>query len=627
MYSVSSDYLDAIGRNVQSGYISGLIDSVPFTADDVLLGSATVSNKCVDPQNIKLGAVNIGTFKVTFVNNTLVPRGEWENKTISLFWNQLIDDELQTYEQVPVGVYIINEANHAAEGVKVTAYDRMSLLDKDLDFTTSSGSIYSFLNLICNKCHVVLGMSRAEVEALPNGDEVFSVYAENDMKTFRDFLGWVSQTCGTFATFNRFGELELRKYGNTSVMTIHADKRFKGGSFSDFETFYTSISVVDIANQVTIVESTTPNNGLVMNLGSNPLLQYGLSATLERQRKKILGSLADFRYTPFTTSLLGNPIFDLGDVLTFTSGIAGTTSIGCLMEYTYLFNRSYQMRGYGNNPALLDVRSKTDKNISGLNSRINGNEFKYQIYTNAEEIIETSDDGVVYIELATLEFTANRDTVVEVNSCIAYELTFSQNISSNMYRQIDEVVKFIVDGVEESQTLRDFDAVRSRNGDFLFRTTEHYFAKLDVEAGTNKTLKVFLRTQIENRLEGASTSNAANYSLWIPEEYIKIYLRGQGLTVQKSWDGYIILSDELSKILVGHITTEQIEDDVILVRIEPIIETLTDEFDRFDFSSVSVPDIDESLSITFSIPTSNITTEDGEFNIVTENGTYNVVTE
>ena len=80
MYSVSNDYLTAIHGAVQSGHISGMIGAVAFTASDVLLGSASISNQCADSTDVKLGAVFVGTLKITFCNRNLVPRGSWEDR-------------------------------------------------------------------------------------------------------------------------------------------------------------------------------------------------------------------------------------------------------------------------------------------------------------------------------------------------------------------------------------------------------------------------------------------------------------------------------------------------------------------------------------------------------------------
>ena len=61
---------------------------------------------------------------------------------------------------------------------------------------------------------------------MPNGSEVLSIYAENDIETYRDVLFYIGQVLGGFFCINREGKLELRKYGNEPVMNIGNKQRF-----------------------------------------------------------------------------------------------------------------------------------------------------------------------------------------------------------------------------------------------------------------------------------------------------------------------------------------------------------------------------------------------------------------
>ena len=179
MYSVTADYITAMHKAIQHGTISGYIDNIPFTAADVLKGSAAGSNQCADQNNVKLGAVFVGVLKITFVND-IVPRGTWINRKITIFWHQQINDETPAeFEQIPCGEFNVYEANHAAEGVIVTAYDNMCLFDKPLQFTQISGTPYNILKVLADNCGAVLGQTRAQIEALANGTEVFSLFPEN----------------------------------------------------------------------------------------------------------------------------------------------------------------------------------------------------------------------------------------------------------------------------------------------------------------------------------------------------------------------------------------------------------------------------------------------------------------
>lgn len=659
MYSVSNEYLTAMNENVQSGYISGTIDGVDFSPNDVLIGSASVSNKCVDPSNICLGGVNIGVLKITFVNTSLVTRGSWEGKEIVVNWSQLIDDENQTFETIPVGVYIISEANHAAEGVVVTAYDRMSLLDKELNFTTSSGSVYALLTLCADECGVVLGMTRPQIEALPNGEEVFSIYPDNDMKTFRNLLGYIAACCGSFATFNRSGQLILKQFAGLPIMNISADKRMKGGAFSDFKTFYTSVSVLDISTQTEEVEKNYPDNGLKMELGANPLLQYGLVESKRRQRRAILESLRDFKYTPFTTLLLGNPIFDLGDVFNFTNGIAGTTSKGCLMEYTYIFNRSYNMTGYGKNPALLGVISKADRQ-STMNARTSAsNEFQFLKYTNAEELtirqgfkddVGTQPASPVKILLATFSINTIKETNIEIDFKMSpwnFKPSHSRNTTSYFYF----IASFwgVIYELDEEEIARNIGFSMSPILEYDAQQNAYYWAQLftnlaenlkqvsllfedhqtimNLGANEQKTLKVYGYfvdgfskwdnvTPAPEIVKGLYTFAAGS---------IDITVKGQGLAKEDRWNGYIYLDDEVGLQVYSTIEPDEIEDNVVASILDVESVDLTDDISEGEYATNEPVEIAENYTITFVKPKRNIISIHGD-NLVNIDETENITT-
>lgn len=73
-----------------------------------------------------------------------------------------------------------------------------------------------------------------------------------------------------------------------------------------------------------------PDNGLTMNLGVNPLLQFGLKETREMLCRNILADLSVIRYVPFDSDTIGNPALDPGDVLTFAGGQADEGQITCI---------------------------------------------------------------------------------------------------------------------------------------------------------------------------------------------------------------------------------------------------------------------------------------------------------
>ena len=118
---------------------------------------------------------------------------------------------------------------------------------------------------------------------------------------------------------NIAGELELRKYGNTPVLTVERKHRFSS-SFSDFITRYTAVSSTNLRTQIAEYYALDPDDGLTMNLGVNPLLQFGLEETRRQLCTNILNDLAVVNYVPFDSDTIGNSALDVGDVDLFRIG-------------------------------------------------------------------------------------------------------------------------------------------------------------------------------------------------------------------------------------------------------------------------------------------------------------------
>ena len=179
----------------------------------------------------------------------------------------------------------------------------------------------------CGSTEIELGtVYAAEIDAMPNGGVTLSVYTENDIETCRDVLFYVAQVLGGFFIINREGKLELRKYGKDPVMKVEQRHRFSS-SFSDFITRYTAVSSTNKQTQIAEYYALDPDNGLTMNLGVNPLLQFGLKETREMLCRNILADLSVIRYVPFDSDTIGNPALDPGDVLTFAGGQADVLGV------------------------------------------------------------------------------------------------------------------------------------------------------------------------------------------------------------------------------------------------------------------------------------------------------------
>ncbi len=404
MFNVSDDFRTVMKAPAQRRRLYGTVGDVSFTQKNVLQGTFTITNQCSDTSNIQIGQAYIGELKATF-RGLEVSRKSWKGKEIVSYQGLEVNGK---FEDVLLGHFFIDSAKWTKSGITVTAYDAMSKFDKGLEITQLTGTPYEFATLTCNACGVEFGMTQEEVEALNNGNETLGIYEDNEMESYRDFIAWLAQSLGANAIINREGKLIFKQYGADVSETFNSYQRLDGGKFSDFDTFYTGLSVVNINQQTTTYYGAEVDNGLTMNLGSNPLLQYGTDEIIERQRRAILAAIQKIDYTPMTMKLNTPLIYDLMDSLEFTGGLAGENESlkTTITKYVWKFNGDYEIECVGADPVLASGRSKVDKNISGLLDKVDGNKTITYKFTNAKKLeINDTPQTIIAINFTSKEKT------------------------------------------------------------------------------------------------------------------------------------------------------------------------------------------------------------------------------
>ena len=406
MYPVSDEFMEEVQKNTRTFYWTGSIttktnQTYEFGNDDIVKGSGYITRQCCGSTEIELGTVYAAEMGISLYSD--VDRYTLDGAEIRLSFHLVYGDE--TEEEVPMGVFEVSEANRAIRCLELKAYDYMLRFDKPLQLNSSSGTAYNFLATACNDCHVELAQSKEELEQLPNGKEILGIYADNDMESYRDLLYYTAQVLGCFCRINREGKLELVQYGATSVMNIPSTQRFDS-TYSDFITRYTAISSTNIRSNIAEYYALEKDDGLTMNLGINPLLQYGLKATRERMLTAILNAVSVIDYVPFESTTIGNPALDPGDILTFSGGHADESKISCITGITYKVNGKHSLKCVGKNPRLSAAKSKNDKNITGLINQVESGKTVVYNFVNAAEIAI----GDVHTEILSIDFTAKEET-------------------------------------------------------------------------------------------------------------------------------------------------------------------------------------------------------------------------
>ena len=404
MYPMSEAFLQAVQGNTRKYYWTGKITTVAgveysFTQEDIVKGSGYITAQCCGNSEIELGAVYAAEMGISLFLD--IDRYTLEDAKVELSYHLRLADG--SYEAVPMGIFEVSEANRTAHVLELKAYDYMLRFDRDFNGFETIGTAYGMMALCGTACGVELAQSQAEIEALPNGSELLSIYPENDIETYRDVLYFTAQVLGGFFCINREGKLEFRQYGNTPVMEILQKHRFSS-SFSDFVTRYTAVSSTNLRTQTAEYYALEEDDGLTMNLGINPLLQFGLEETRAELCRNILTALAVVNYVPFDSDTIGNPALDLGYVLTFSGGQADSQQITCVTSFTVKIGGRQSLKCVGKNPRLSQAKSKNDKNISGLLNQIEAGKIGIHTFTNASAYtLGETNVRIISIEFASKE--------------------------------------------------------------------------------------------------------------------------------------------------------------------------------------------------------------------------------
>ena len=562
MYSVSADYITAMKSPAQKVGIRGYIGNKTFTTENICSGMFSLTNQCVDNDEMLLGAAYIGELQMT-VKDIDIDRYDWIGKVVQPQHARYLADG--TWEYVPLGIYTISEATWSADGVSIVAYDNMSKLDKKATFNATSGSAYGILTNICQSCGVELGMTEAQVEALPNGTATFGLWAENDIETFRDMISWLAQALGSFVTVDRTGRIILKSYGMTAVDTIDASSRYQGANFSDFVSRYSGISIVDIKNKKTRYYGLLEDNYLTMNLGSNPFLQYGTDSTIEYMCREILNSIAATAYVPFSVQMMGDPVYDLGDVIVHRGGLGDGDKYYVIQRYSYQIHQSYTMEGVGKNPELANAKGKTDKQIAGLLNNTNQNTFQYYFYENSEEI-EVANSRTR--QLLDIRFSSLKATVVMFQAEVLLEASTDDTVGRiTYYTNGAEVLDY-----HPTETWID--------GNHVLHLMWH------INIGDAELTRF------------VATITASGGAITIPPKGVQAVISGQGLAAVGEWDGYIDIEDTFTPL---HFTSMQfannLSESLTVNQHTPSRVAKTVSFGAFSLGSMRLRGFSEELLI------------------------------
>lgn len=574
MYNTTEAYKSAAHAPIQHWKIRGTVNNRTIPPECFVQGSVEVTCQASESTDVTLGGRFISELEMSlmgqpdFIPGSYLPLGygQWQGAVINLEVGLDVTHE-EGFEWIPLTPFTVTEAEWSANGVHLKAVDNMAKFDKPATFSTTSGTLYQLASFLCSKSGVQFGMSNYECSLLPNGNRTLGLdpNGQGSLKTYRDILSWLAQAVGCFATIDRYGKLVFRRFtGDTiDINNTQGWERYVGGSWSDYTTHYTGISVTNIEGQTTSYYHVDPDNGATMNLGANPFLQLGLEEVVEAMREDVLTEVEQIQFTPFDVTLPPDPSIDLGDHIKFAH-IKGMTGgerpIGVIMAYTWRFNSGIELEGFGKNPSLASAQSKNDKVISGILGDMNRTVIRYFAYENADQI----DLGSTEVQAALIAFGNSSETDVD----IWHEFKLNADVTGSTmqvyaYYYLDDVL----------QDYQPIDTI-SEDGYHILNLNYHIS---NLPANSLHSWKVRLKTV------GGTAE--------IAEGDAHVVLSGVNLGAGSEWDGVIRADDQIPAYNINGIGIVTPTDGVVISLGVPLPVTLSDQIAAVNLNGIGITDI------------------------------------
>lgn len=340
----------------------------------------------VNPSDsFSIGSICSNSFDIKLINTGDI----FDNAIVKPYVGLYIGDDI---EYIPLGVFTVIKTSVKGKFINLECVDNMLGLEKvyfsDLSYPADINDI---AKEICKKAGVNLASK------LPN-------YRVNKIEGYslREAIGFIASLCGSFARFNRIGDLEVRDYEVVKQeMTPH--NLFK----LDIEANECIIKkVIAKKGEEELSTGTDDGNKIVFN---NPIIT-----------KEILSDIYTkyngFKYISYTAKWKGNPAIMAGDILNLTD-LNGNKYNALIMEqkFTYKNSISSEVKAKGKTRQDSSFDSKGSVAQSMERYSIEQANIKKALIDKASINDLTAVDAKIQ-RLYTEDLTAIRADIVTLNS-------------------------------------------------------------------------------------------------------------------------------------------------------------------------------------------------------------------
>lgn len=355
MYPTSKLYKQAIYSATREFSLEILVQTgtTTFTLTDanVIKGSFKLNNKSVSRTDFEIGTVIMKDLQFLILDNDGVFSVEdLKLATLKPVISVKLSDD--TYEDVPLGTFIIDTSERQGYNIQIKALDQMLDLAKPLSevpivYPTTAFLMYQY---ICDACSITPGTSE-----FLNGD--YTIERPTVDITCRDAIGLLGQMSCTFATMDRYNKLCMVSYASTASASLSPGNR---KSFNPQQA-PVQFTGVQIQGSSTSTNTLVGTSDYVLSLKGNIFLTHDVPAVLQI----LLQTLQQIVYYPFSCQYFGDPSIDIGDRIILTHR-DGTQYSSIVTNHVYTYRGVSTLEGRGRLGQVTNLGTLTPKDVQTL---------------------------------------------------------------------------------------------------------------------------------------------------------------------------------------------------------------------------------------------------------------------
>lgn len=407
--------------------------------------SATITRAVNDGVELNIGSCFSDKFKCTLLN----PGGELSVAAGDEFTVYRVQGDI---EQL-VGLFTMEKpVRPTANRYKITAYDRISWLDKDLsDWVLGLEgwpyTVQTFAEMVCTECGLTLA-----TKALMNGDYQIQRFAGSSI-TGRKLMQWIGQISGTFCRATPAGEIEFTWYGATNTTVGPADAF--SIELADYET--ATIDRVQIQLTQDDIGVIYPNvAGVTYPVTGNYLLSADDATELEAVAESLYEALRSTTYTPGTVVMAHNPDIRPGDIINVRDRNNKTATFYVMSKSTKGQRDTLQCTGSHSRESSTNIHEESfksmksamfeiRKDVSGLSAR--ATETELRIEDNRAYTDERAAEIILQAESIAAAVQDVHESVEGVETRIAAIQETAESITLKVEKIVEEGVDKVKTGL------------------------------------------------------------------------------------------------------------------------------------------------------------------------------------